>query len=88
MQMTAIKPFDVVALTEDLPACDLEAAFDPEITPHDLPRGLVGTVVDELDGTVHLVEFANNDGATYAMVALRDEQLLVLHFEPMGASVA
>jgi hypothetical protein len=86
--MGAIKLLDVVALTEDLAARDVAGDFDPDVEPRDLPRGLVGTVVDELDGTAHLVEFANNDGETYAMVALRDDQLLLLQFELADASVA
>lgn len=61
-----IKPLDVVALTEDLPH-------------HDLLRGQVGTVVEPLDDGVFEVEFSDREGRTYASLALRADQLMVLH---------
>ena len=68
-----IKLLDVVALTEDLPERDLR-------------RGQVGTVVEELDPDVFEVEFSDNQGRTYAMLALRSDQLLVLRYEPALAT--
>ena len=64
-----IKLLDVVALTEALPEKELQL-------------GQVGTVVEVLAPDVYEVEFADNDGRTYAELALRVEQLLVLHYEP------
>ena len=64
---------DVVALTEDLPE-------------RDLYRGQVGTVVEILEPGVFEVEFSNDEGRAYASVALKAEQLLVLHYEPVEAS--
>jgi len=64
-----IKLLDIVALTEDLPERDLR-------------RGQVGTVVEELAPDVFEVEFNDNQGRTYAMLALRSDQLLVLRYEP------
>ena len=61
---------DVVALTEDLPEKGLQ-------------RGQVGTVVEQLARSVYEVEFSDNEGRTYAMVPLRTEQLMVLHYEPL-----
>jgi hypothetical protein len=57
-----------VALLEDLP-------------DHQLRRGEIGTVVEELDKTSGhvLVEFADNNGQTYAMEALLPSQLILLH---------
>jgi hypothetical protein len=55
-----------VALTEDLPG-------------HRLTRGQIGSVVEHLerDGErALLVEFSDDQGQTYAMVAVRPEQLL------------
>lgn len=66
---TAIRLLDVVALTEDLPEQHLR-------------RGQVGTVVEELAPDVFEVEFNDNEGRTYAMLALRADQLLVLRYEP------
>jgi hypothetical protein len=66
----AIQPVDVVALTEDLPQ-------------RGLSRGQVGTVVELLAPDVFEVEFCDNDGRTYASLALRADQLLVLHYRPL-----
>jgi hypothetical protein len=60
---------DVVALTEDLPE-------------RDLLRGQVGTIVEILAPDAYEVEFSDNNGRTYAMLALRGDQLMVLHYEP------
>jgi len=68
---TEIHVLDVVALTEDLPQ-------------HGLRRGQVGTVVEVLAPGVYEVEFSDNDGRTYATLAVRVEQLLVLRYEPAG----
>ncbi|MDH4084694.1 MAG: DUF4926 domain-containing protein [Nitrospira sp.] len=64
-----IRVLDVVALTEDVP-------------DRGLLRGQVGTVVESLGPGVFEVEFADNDGRTYAMLPLKSNQLLVLHYQP------
>lgn len=63
---------DVVALLSDLPE-------------HGLIRGQVGTVVELLDGAFE-VEFCDDEGKTYAEMALKPEQLLILHHEPQRAA--
>jgi hypothetical protein len=68
--MSGIEMHSVVALVEDLPE-------------QGLVRGQVGTVVDKWASGVYEVEFCDNQGRTYAMVALRDEQLMRLHHEPV-----
>jgi len=68
-----IKLLDVVALTEDLP-------------DRKLRRGQVGTVVELLDSGVFEVEFTDNDGRTYASLALKENQLLVLYYQPQEAA--
>jgi len=65
-----LKLLDVVALTEDLPERGLR-------------RGQVGTVVESLGPDVFEVEFAGTDGQAYAMLALRRDQLMPLHYEPL-----
>jgi len=60
----------VVALLEELP-------------PHGLVRGQVGTVVESWAPGVYEVEFSDDQGRTYAMVALTAEQLMRLHHEPV-----
>jgi hypothetical protein len=64
-----IKLLDVVALTEDVPLRGLR-------------RGQVGTVVEILGPDVFEVEFADNNGRTYATLSLRGGQLMVLHYQP------
>ena len=63
---------DVVALLSDLPE-------------HGLVRGQVGTVVELLDGAYE-VEFSDDEGRTYAELAVRRDQLLVLHHRPQQAA--
>ena len=60
-----IKPYDVVALTEDLPQ-------------HGLVRGQVGTIVEQYAPDAFEVEFTDPQGRAYAMLALHPSQLLVL----------
>lgn len=62
------KLLDVVALLCDIPAAGLV-------------RGQVGTVVEELSGALE-VEFSDDEGCTYALLAVAPEKLLVLHHEP------
>ena len=64
-----IRLSDVVALTEDIP-------------DRGLLRGQVGTVVESLGPGVFEVDFADNYGRTYAMLPLKSNQLLVLHYQP------
>jgi hypothetical protein len=62
-----------VALLEDMPE-------------HGLTRGQVGTVVEDLAPGVYEVEFSDNDGRTYAMLALRTDHLMELRFAPDQAA--
>ncbi len=64
-----VKLLDVVALTQELPN-------------RELSLGQVGTVVEVLAPDVFEVEFSDNEGRTFAELALKTEQLLVLHYEP------
>jgi len=73
MTKQGIQTLDVVALLGDLP-------------DHGLVRGQVGTIVEHLDDVTVEVEFSDDDGRTYAMVALRAEQLMVLHHRPVQAA--
>jgi hypothetical protein len=68
MMNSTIHPLDVVALAENL-------------TEQGLPRGQVGTVVEELAEDAFLIEFSDDQGRTYAMIPLKTHQLIVLHFE-------
>lgn len=61
-----ISLLDTVALSEDLPQRNLKL-------------GEVGTVVEILAPDTYEVEFCDDEGQTYAMFALRADQLIVLH---------
>lgn len=61
-----INLLDTVALRDDLPERNLQ-------------QGEVGTIVEVLGPDAYEVEFSDDEGQTYAMLALRSEQLLVLH---------
>ena len=71
--MDTIHLLDVVALTTDLPASGLV-------------RGQVGTVVEVLGPGTCEVEFSDDDGRTYAQLPLREDQLLLLHYQPQRAA--
>ena len=60
---------EVVALTNDVPEKHLR-------------RGQVGTIVEMLAPGVAEVEFSDLDGNTYAMCAVPENNLLVLHHIP------
>jgi hypothetical protein len=64
-----MKNLEVVALTNDVPEKNLR-------------RGQVGTVVEILAPGVVEVEFSDLDGNTYAMCAVSESSLLVLHHIP------
>jgi len=68
-KMTKPKLLDVVALIIDLPE-------------QKLSRGQVGTVVESLGPDVFEIEFSDDEGRTYASLALKADQLLVLHYRP------
>ena len=68
--MKTINVLDVVALMQDLPERGLQ-------------RGQVGTVVEKLAPDVFEVEFSDNMGRTYATLALKVTQLMLLHYEPL-----
>ena len=66
LRKRSIKLLDTVALLEDLP-------------DRKLRRGEVGTVVEILAPDVYEVEFSDDEGQTYAELALRRDQVVLLH---------
>lgn len=66
-----IKLLDTVALLQDLPEAGLQ-------------RGQVGTVVEELGPGVFEVEFSDDQGKTYASLAVESSRLLGLLYEAVG----
>jgi hypothetical protein len=63
---------DVVALLSDVPG-------------EGIARGQVGTVVEQLDDKVLLVEFSDDQGRAYAVAPCPRSELLVLHYVPVAA---
>ncbi len=68
-----MKLLDVVATLEDLPAARLA-------------RGQVGTIVDELNDDVVLVEFADPGGVAYSIEPIPVRKLMALHHTPAMAA--
>ena len=68
-----IRELDVVALLRDLPEAGLV-------------HGQVGTAVEKLGGTAYEVEFCGDDGKAYAMLAIKEEDLMVLHYSQAEAA--
>jgi hypothetical protein len=64
-----VQLLDVVALIDDLPSLGLS-------------RGQVGTVVELFKDGAAEVEFADEQGRTYAQAALPPDRLLKLHYRP------
>jgi len=64
------KLLDVVALLEDLPELNLY-------------KGQVGTIVEEYEPGVFEVEFIDSNGRTYALETLNNQQILLLHHQPL-----
>jgi len=69
----SLKLLDIVALTDNLPE-------------HGLYKGQVGTIVEFLAPNVYEVEFNDDEGQTYAMQALRRDQLMELHYHFLKAA--
>lgn len=69
----SIELLDVVALIQDL-------------AEKQLYKGQVGTVVEILAPGVYEVEFVDKEGQTYAMEALKEDQVLLLHYEVVHAA--
>jgi hypothetical protein len=67
--MSEISVLSVVALLEDIPASGLM-------------RGQVETIVEALAPGAFEVEFSDDNGRTYASLALRGGQLMQLHYRP------
>ena len=68
----SIQLLDVVALLQDHQESKLIA-------------GQVGTVVEALAEDVFEVEFSDDEGRTYAAVALKASELIALHYNPVAA---
>ncbi len=68
-----IKELDVVALLRDIPEAGLV-------------QGQVGTAVEALGQSAYEVEFCGDDGKAYAMLAIKEEDLIALHYSRSEAA--
>ena len=74
MRYRKTKLLDTVVLLEDIPSRQLK-------------RGEVGTVVEILAPDVYEVEFCDDEGQTYAELALKSNQLIALHNRGEGLKI-
>lgn len=66
------------------------ALLDSVALLHDVPdarlvQGQVGTIVEVLDRDMFLVEFSGDNGKSYAVLPLAQDDLLRLHFTAEAA---
>jgi hypothetical protein len=64
-----------------------EVAVLEDMPEKGLIRGQVGTVVELLTPSVAEVEFSDDQGRTYAMVALRSEEVIMLGAPPKASAL-
>ena len=76
--MSQIKEYDLVAIARDIPATHKETK-----QPILLRKGQVGTVLMNFNGEAYLIDFADQEGITYAMETVPAEQLIPLLYNPV-----
>ncbi len=76
--MSQIKEYDLVVIDRDIPATHKETK-----QPILLRKGQVGTVLMDFDGKAFLIDFADEQGITYAMETVPAEQLIPLLYNPV-----
>ncbi len=82
--MEKIKLFDTLAIINPVPMERLTLVELDYASIENLPPGQVGTVVEvyeEAGNCQYLVEFADTQGREYAIATLRENELLVWHYE-------
>jgi hypothetical protein len=57
-----------------------------DVAARGLVRGQVGTIVEELAPGAWEVEFSDDEGRSYATLALRSEDLMPLRYAPVRAA--
>lgn len=82
--MTKPKLLDTVAILKPISLEELTLVELDKTCIQGLSSGQVGTIVEiyeDRQECQYLVEFADNQGREYAMATLRENELLVLHYE-------
>jgi hypothetical protein len=54
-----------------------------DVPEEGIVRGQVGTLVESLAPAVWLVEFSDTTGRTRALIEVREEEMVTLHYEPL-----
>jgi hypothetical protein len=75
------KEYDVVAIKSDIQALHKESQ-----QPVLLQAGQVGTVVMNFNNEAYLIDFSDVQGITYAMETVPQDQLMLLHYEPVSVA--
>ena len=75
--MDSIKEYDLVVLTKDI-----SAIHKQNQTPILLRRGQVGTVIMDFEQQAFLIDFADEEGVTYAMETVDKKYLIPLLYQP------
>ncbi len=86
--MPPIQLLDIATTLKPIPAQKLTLVEPEHQSIASLPTGQVGTIVEiypteqsSTDQPKYLIEFADTQGREYAMVILRADEILVLHYE-------
>jgi len=82
--MKNLKLLDTVAILKPVSIERLTLVEAEYRSLSSLPTGQVGTIVEVYDTgeeSQYLVEFADNQGCEYAMAILKEDEILVLHYE-------
>ncbi len=77
--MSKIQEYDLVVLDRDIPATHKETN-----QPILLKKGQVGTVIMDFDGEAYLIDFADQEGITYAMETVPAGKLIPLLYKPVS----
>ncbi|MEM9276742.1 MAG: DUF4926 domain-containing protein [Cyanobacteria bacterium P01_F01_bin.143] len=77
--MSKIPEYDLVVIDRDILASDKETN-----QPILLRKGQVGTVLMDFDGEAYLIDFADQEGVTYAMETIAKEKLIPLLYQPVA----
>ncbi|WP_036489748.1 DUF4926 domain-containing protein [Myxosarcina sp. GI1] len=77
--MSQIKEYDLVTIDRDILTTHKETN-----EPILLRKGQVGTAVMDFDGKAFLIDFADEQGVTYAMETVPAEQLIPLLYKPVA----
>lgn len=77
--MAQLKEYDLVAIGQNISATHKETN-----QPILLRKGQVGTIIMDFEGEAFLIDFANEQGITYAIETVSREYLIPLLYNPVS----